>query len=381
MGVLELNQVSPEEMTELEMTAGGRTSAMTSPSPSSPFRDEQNIDVSSKEGESFRSSDDFSEGESAGLLDVDTEKGESGDFESASSKKSHWQQFVDILWMSTNVLCTVIIVFLNKTVFSDPQLGKCQISIAIWHFTATSIVLYISSCRPCRAFERVRLPVRQVLPICAFFAGFLLLGNLSLALNSVDFYQLAKVMTTPAVVALNFILFRKYISSSALVAVLATCVGVGLVSAKSFTANAIGCIVAAAAFTVTAFYQVWIGKKIEDLKVSPPQLLLNQAPVAVLLLILIAPFVDTLPDFRIIPSNVLYTLFLSGLVASLLNLSQFFIIGRTSAVTFNVVSQVKTILIIGLSWISGHKHLSLVDIIGVLFALGGAAAYTHISRR
>ena len=76
--------------------------------------------VKLEEREPPRSSDDLSEGESAVLLDVDTEKPESEDLESGridnpSSKKSHWQQLVDILWMCTNVLCTVIIVFLNKT--------------------------------------------------------------------------------------------------------------------------------------------------------------------------------------------------------------------------------------------------------------------------
>ncbi|KIW15016.1 hypothetical protein PV08_07803 [Exophiala spinifera] len=298
-----------------------------------------------------------------------------------SQRKSGVQQLVDAMWMGLNIFSTVIIVFLNKIVFSDPQLRHCQISVAIWHFTATTIVLYLSTRRPCNAFEAVRIPVLQVLPICIFFAGFLLLGNLSLALNDVDFYQLAKIMTAPTVVALNFVLFRKYISSSALIAVLVTCAGVGLVTAGSFKTNLLGTFVATAAFTVTALYQVWIGKKIEDLKVSPPQLLLNQAPASVVLLLTIVPFVDTRPDLSTIPSNVLYALFMSGIIASLLNLSQFFIIGRTSPLTFNVVSQVKTILILGLSWLSTGKQLTFVEIVGVAFALGGAYAYAQISRR
>lgn len=268
-----------------------------------------------------------------------------------------------------------------NSVFSDPQLGKCQISIAIWHFTATSGLLYVSTSRPFRAFEAARIPILQVLPICIFFAGFLLLGNLSLALNDVDFYQLAKIMTTPTVVALSYVLFRKSIPSSALLAVVITCFGVALVTAKSFHTNAIGTIVAIAAFTVTALYQVWIGKKIEELNVSPPQLLFNQAPLSVMLLLLIAPFVDTVPDFSTVSMSVILALFCSGFVASLLNLSQFFIIGRTSTLTFNVISQVKTILIIGISWASTGKTLSLVEAVGVCMALGGAWAYTQTAKR
>lgn len=220
-----------------------------------------------------------------------------------------------------------------------------------------------------------------MLPICIFFAGFLLLGNLSLALNDVDFYQLAKIMTTPTVVALGYVLFRRTIPSSALLAVVITCFGVALVTAKSFHTNAMGTIVAIAAFTVTALYQVWIGKKIEELNVSPPQLLLNQAPVSVILLLVVAPFVDTVPDFSTVSSSVMLSLFCSGFVASLLNLSQFFIIGRTSTLAFNVVSQVKTILILGISWASTGKHLSLIEVLGVCMALGGAWAYAQTAKR
>ncbi|KAK5046159.1 hypothetical protein LTR84_008616 [Exophiala bonariae] len=332
--------------------------------------------------ESF--SDDGKESES-GIPLLYTEKDEDLEHQYHSAdvtlSKSRGQSYIDAIWMLVNVVSTVVIVFLNKIVFSDPQLGKCQISIAIWHFTATSGLLYASTSHPFRAFEAIRVPIRQVLPICIFFAGFLLLGNLSLALNDVDFYQLAKIMTTPTVVALGYVLFRRTIPASALLAVVITCFGVALVTAKSFHTNTMGTIVAIAAFTVTALYQVWIGKKIEELNVSPPQLLLNQAPVSVVLLLLVAPFVDTVPDFNTVSSSVLFSLFCSGFIASLLNLSQFFIIGRTSTLAFNVVSQVKTILILGISWASTGKTLSFIEIVGVCMALGGAWAYAQTAKR
>jgi hypothetical protein len=40
-----------------------------------------------------------------------------------------------------------------------------------------------------------------------FFAGYVVLGNLSLTYNDVGFYQLVEVMTTPTVVLINFVLF------------------------------------------------------------------------------------------------------------------------------------------------------------------------------
>jgi hypothetical protein len=46
------------------------------------------------------------------------------------------------------------------------------------------------------------------------------------------------------------------------------------------------------------------------------------------------PFIDTIPDFTLIAPRVLYTLLGPGILANLLNLAQFLIIGRTSTLTF-----------------------------------------------
>ena len=180
---------------------------------------------------------------------------------------------------------------------SDPQLRKSQILIAIWHFAATFLVLLASTYRKWRLFTPVRLPVIKVLPLSAFFAGFLILNNLSLANNPVGFYQLSKILTTPSVVAINFAIFRKYISQDKLLAVLVTCLGVGLVSVESFKSNLFGTVIACAAFTTTACYQIWIGKKIVDLNVDAAQLLLNQSAVAVWLLVPVSFAFDVFPDF------------------------------------------------------------------------------------
>lgn len=156
--------------------------------------------------------------------------------------------------------------------------------------------------------------------------------------------------------AINFILFRKTISQNRLLAVLATCVGVALCSVTEFRSNLFGTVIACAAFSVTACYQIWIGKKMADLEVDAPQLLLNQSANAIWLLIPVSVAFDTMPDLceffvsdawkvvryltltdllstALIPTPALISLVAGGVVASLINLSQFLIIGRTSALT------------------------------------------------
>jgi solute carrier family 35 protein E3 len=175
-----------------------------------------------------------------------------------------------------------------------------------------------------------------MIPLCSFFAGFLILGNFSLAYNSVGFYQyvlcqaklgvtnlwafagrLAKIMTTPCVAILQYFFLSKLISFQTAFAIAAVCVGVGLTNtSSSAVTTTFGASIAIAAFTVTAFYQVWIGKKMKDFAVSSPQLLLNQAPISVLLLAFLAPFMDTVPNLQKIPRDTIIALVLSGLAAA-----------------------------------------------------------------
>ncbi|RDW73362.1 putative solute carrier family 35 member E3 [Coleophoma cylindrospora] len=291
------------------------------------------------------------------------------------------KRIIDASCIGLNIASTVVLVFLNKWIFQDPQLKTMQISFAMWHFTCTAIVLYIASQSPFNLFVPVRLPFLQMVPLCSFFAGFLILGNLSLAYNSIGFYQLAKIMTTPCVAALQYLFMKKAISFLTAAALAAVCVGVALTNTGATGTSTLGASIAIAAFTVTAFYQVWIGKKMKDFSVSSPQLLLNQAPISVLLLAFVAPFFDTMPDVKKIPTDTLVALFVSGITAAVLNLSQFLIIGRLSALTYNVSSNVKTIIILTYGWLSEGRILTVKDALGILLALGGATMYSQVSQR
>lgn len=162
-------------------------------------------------------------------------------------------------------------------------------------------------------------------------------------------------MTTPCVAFFQYLFFRKTTSALTTLALAAVCIGVALTNTGDIGTTMKGVIVATVAFTITALYQVWIGLKMEDFKVTSPQLLMNQAPIAVVMLAFLVPFFDTTPDVSKIPSDTMVALLLSGFAAAALvslnrhvlrsclieqqNLSQFLIIGRMSALTYNVSSK------------------------------------------
>lgn len=159
----------------------------------------------------------------------------------------------------------------------------------------TFIVLYTASSRPLKFFERTPIPNLTVLPLAILVAGFLVFGNLSLELNDIGFYTMARLMACPTVVLVTFIFFNERISRLALLSVVALTGGVIIANGKFGLAHPLGMSVAITAFVVAAFYQVLIQKRLASLGVSSAQLLLRQAPLAVAFLLCLVPVFDTVP--------------------------------------------------------------------------------------
>ncbi len=66
----------------------------------------------------------------------------------------------------------------------------------------------------------------QVFPLAAAFVGYVVLWNLSLQLNPVGFYQLAKILIAPAVIAIEASFYAKRPTRNEMLAVCVLCVGV-----------------------------------------------------------------------------------------------------------------------------------------------------------
>jgi len=67
-----------------------------------------------------------------------------------------------------------------------------------------------------------------------------------------------------------------------------------------------------------------------------------------------------------------------GVVAAVINLTQFLIIGSTSVLTFNIIGICKTIITLSIAWWVEGKVISYRDAMGVTLAIGGSFVYTQI---
>ncbi|KAI1492128.1 triose-phosphate transporter [Biscogniauxia mediterranea] len=323
-------------------------------------------------------------GEGDGLLEKEEDRRAAENGEPKS--KFAWAVF----WIVVNTLATIGIVFTNKAIFSDPSLKLAQLTFAAFHFFMTWLLLYTLSRPRFAYFVPRRTTIREIIPLSIAMALNVILPNLSLAFSSVTFYQVARILLTPTVATMDFVLYKATLPRNALIALVPACLGVGMVSyydslpvddSSVKTTSSLGVIFAFSGIFASSLYTVWIKSYQRKLQVSSMQLLFNQAPVSAFLLLYIIPFVDIFPTWSEVPVNRWLMIFMSGGFAALINLSQFFIVGQTGPVSSTVVGHLKTCLIVALGWITSGRSVGDKSIIGVFIAIGGIISYSVVMLR
>lgn len=124
--------------------------------------------------------------------------------------------------------------------------------------------------------------------------------NLSLAYSSIQFYQIVRVLVTPCVAGLNYVITKATIPVRAALTLIPVCAGVAVVSyfdtagkkGSDRGTSLLGVVFGFAALFASAIYTVWIDKYHKKLECTSMQLLLNQAPVSVLVMLYIIPLSD-----------------------------------------------------------------------------------------
>lgn len=225
-----------------------------------------------------------------------------------------------------------------------------------------------------------RVAIKEIMPLAVAMSLNVILPNLSLAFSSVTFYQVARILLTPTVALMNYVLYKATLPRNAIYALVPACAGVGIVSyydslpsgdAAVKTTSGLGVIFAFTGIFFSSLYTVWISFYHKKLQMSSMQLLFNQAPVSAFMLLYVIPFADTFPVWSTVPSSRWVMILTSGGFAALINMSQFFIIAQTGPVSSTVVGHLKTCSIVALGWITSGRAVGDKSIVGVLIAIGG----------
>ncbi|XP_050769817.1 solute carrier family 35 member E3 isoform X4 [Gymnogyps californianus] len=223
-----------------------------------------------------------------------------------------------------NLAASICIVFLNKWLYV--RLGFPNLSLTLVHFAITWLGLYL--CQALGAFSPKSLQPSQVLPLALSFCGFVVFTNLSLQSNTIGTYQLAKAMTTPVIVVIQSLAYGKTFPLRIKLTLVPITLGVFLNSYYDVKFSVLGMAFATLGVLVTSLYQV----------------------IMVLL---------------------------SGIIAFMVNLSIYWIIGNTSPVTYNMFGHFKFCITLLGGCLLFKDPLSVNQGLGILCTLLGILAYTH----
>jgi solute carrier family 35 protein E3 len=293
--------------------------------------------------------------------------------------------------IAINVLSSVLLVALNKVLFRT-LLFPFVTLLSAAHFLAGWVFLTVASSPRFGLFQRAFVSdAPRVWKLAAAGALSIVLSNYSLSFNSLGTAQIFKAAVLPAVMVL--VLIQDYSRAptrpeafSALLVVCGSCLSV----VADVSSTPIGMAVGLSAVVMTAQFQLWQGAYQQKLGMSAIQLMHASSLPQGIITLIASVFLEIdwqfhafggprrnvadLVTFRFSALQlvvVLATVFL----ATALNWSAFAIIGKTSAVTMQVTTQVKAVFIFAIDYVIFPRPLVWQQILGNAVCIGGALRY------
>ncbi|KAI4307549.1 hypothetical protein L6164_030724 [Bauhinia variegata] len=297
--------------------------------------------------------------------------------------ENHKFQLGTIGALSLSVVSSVSIVICNKALIST--LGfTFATTLTSWHLLVTFCSLHVALWM--KWFEHKPFDPRAVMGFGILNGISIGLLNLSLGFNSVGFYQMTKLAIIPCTVLLETIFFRKVFSRSIQFSLTMLLLGVGIATVTDLQLNALGSFLSLLAVITTCIAQIMTNTIQKKFKVSSTQLLYQSCPYQAITLFVTGPFLDwLLTDRNVFTFNytpqVLFFIVLSCLISVSVNFSTFLVIGKTSAVTYQVLGHLKTCLVLAFGYVLLHDPFSWRNILGILVAVVGMVLYSYYCTR
>lgn len=292
-----------------------------------------------------------------------------------------------------NLFASVSIILVNKQIAS----------VCDFHFILTLLCLnFITTGSVLEVLVRTgylevkHLPTKDRWLIAVMAMLTVLLNNASNEANSVGFYQITKLLIIPTVIMIDRLggVWRTY-SMGITVSLLVASLGVAIATVSDFEVNMRGTILAFLSILCTAQYQIWQSGKQHEHGVTAMQITYSvswpQSIVGVSSALLIDVFCPFIKDYMLLRKGGLldhqwrsqmddiFWIVACCAIAVVMNISTYGLLGKTSPVTYQVLGQVKTCLIVGLGYVFFDAKVPpgwlLVRFTGVGIAVVGILSY------
>lgn len=223
-----------------------------------------------------------------------------------------------------------------------------------------------------------RVYLRAIVPIGFFFSLSLICGNLTYLYLSVAFIQMLKATTPVAVLLSSWALGVSQPNLKVFLNVSIIVVGVVIASIGEIKFVMIGFVFQIMGIVFEALRLTMVQRLLSsaEFKMDPLVSLYYFAPVCAAMNFAVAlvweiPKVSVDDFYRV----GLFTLFLNGLCAFLLNVSVVFLIGKTSSLVLTLCGVLKDVMLVAASMLIWGTEVTALQFFGYSIALGGMVYY------
>ncbi|XP_061375458.1 UDP-rhamnose/UDP-galactose transporter 6-like [Gastrolobium bilobum] len=302
----------------------------------------------------------------------------------SSASKGDRKATLDTASWMFNVVTSVGIILVNKALMATYGFTFATTLTGLHFATTTLLTIVLKSLG---YIQTSHLPLSDIIKFVVF-ANFSIVGmNVSLMWNSVGFYQIAKLSMIPVSCLLEVVLDNVQYSRDTKLSIVLVLLGVAVCTVTDVSVNAKGFIAALIAVWSTALQQYYVHFLQRKYSIGSFNLLGHTAPAQAASLLLVGPFLDYWLTSKRVDAyaygltSVLFII-LSCTIAVGTNLSQFICIGRFTAVSFQVLGHMKTILVLFLGFmLFGKEGLNLQVVLGMIIAIAGMIWYGNASSK
>lgn len=286
---------------------------------------------------------------------------------------------IDVAAWLLNVSTSVVIIMLTKILMTVYHF-KFASTVSGLHFLSCGVSLKISEALGIT--EPGSVPLRDAVVFSLVASISIGAANISLLLNSIGFYQIAKLTIVPFVCFVEVVWFKRVFSAPVIASMVLVVVGVGIVTVTDVSVHMLGAVIAFIFVVTSGLQQILCGYLQSQHQVSSHQLLAITGPIEGGMLILCGPFVDKWITQKWVYEweyNVpgINMLLITCAIAVAVNFSQFLCLGRFSATSYQVLGHTKTLLVLLGGWLLFHEEIGWKELSGMMLAVSGMIAYGY----
>jgi len=285
-----------------------------------------------------------------------------------------------ILAVAANLVSSCAVVLVNKWLVAQHRFDHIIFLTALqMSFTAAGVRVMLKAGvfapKACARQEVVRVAGASLVAM-AFM-------NLNLKQNSVGFFQMTKLACIPCMLMAQYLSGDGFPDAATLATIVPLVGGLYVAEVHDHTVTPLGWLYASIAVVATVLAQRANASAQHRLRIDSNQLLCHTSPLIALGLFAASPLCDDVAHLAALDwtPNLVSDIAWSCALALAANVSNYYVLGRTSPLTYQVLGHVKTTCTIGFSVVVFGLKTNAKNLLGIFVAMSGVVAYTEVTRR